>query len=45
MFMHLTFSPAEPGNSPSDRRRSRMRRRRWHQTLAASAPPSPAVEA
>lgn len=43
MFMTLTFSPSEPGSSPSDRRRARMRRRRWHQTVAASAPPTPQV--
>ncbi len=39
----LIFSPAESYTSLSDRRRARMRRRRWHQTVAASAPPTPAV--
>lgn len=39
----LIFAPVDLGPSPSDRRRARLRRRRWHQTAATAAPPSPGV--
>lgn len=33
----LSFAPVDLGPSPSDRRRSRLRRRRWHQTVTESS--------
>lgn len=40
----ISFTPDDPYSMATERRRSRIRRRRWHQTVALSVVPTPAVE-
>lgn len=42
--MNVTFLPDDHSIGLSERIRSRRRRRRWHQTVAAMATPTPGVD-